>query len=187
MREETNQTISRLIDSDLGYDETLALLQKMQLDDRLKAKMVRYQAISHAIKTESFCQVSPDFGKNISRRIQQEPNYLIPHRKPTEPIKDSIKYKYFAAAASALIAAVLVGKQFGTANPSTSTGQVAQAIAAPQQALPANLAKLDKTGQPNRQPRIAQFNDYLQAHNSSVYINGEANFHPYAKMAVYGR
>ena len=39
--EEINQKISRLIDAELGYDDTLDLLKTIQADDGLKVKMCR--------------------------------------------------------------------------------------------------------------------------------------------------
>jgi sigma-E factor negative regulatory protein RseA len=32
-----------------------------------------------------------------------------------------------------------------------------------------------------------QINEYLQAHNSSVYINGQANFQPYTRVTAYSQ
>ena len=34
-------------------------------------------------------------------------------------------------------------------------------------------------------PLNKRINDYLQAHNSSVYTNGEADFQPYARVTAY--
>jgi sigma-E factor negative regulatory protein RseA len=182
MRDEINQNISRLIDDDLGYDESLILLNKIQTDETLKKKMARYQIISHSMKNEEYLPISPDFSKNIFEAIQLEPTYLLPQRRQT---KSNTK-TYFAAAASALIAAILVGQHLQSRSLSGNNFQKVATTAALNQVTPATLAQSGREKELQRHPLTAQFNDYLQAHNSSVYTNGEANFHPYAKMAAYG-
>lgn len=185
MCDEINQTISRFIDNDLDHDETLDLLKKMQNDEKLKAKMWRYQAISLALKTEEFIQIKPDFSRSIFQQIQQEPSYLIPQR--TQP-KTQTKQFYWAAAASALVAAVLAGYGAWFNQPIKNHYQAIAAVSAPQQTLAAVSSQSTTTAkQQKREPLTSQFNAYLQAHNNSVYTNGEATFHPYAKMAAYGQ
>lgn len=185
MRDEINQNISRLIDGDLGYDETLDLLNKMQTDDDLKVKMARYHAISQALRNEEFFYVRPDFSDKIFQQIQREPAYLLPQRKPVK----TNTVKFFAVAASVLVAAVLVGQNLQEHTVQANNNQFAQAKSLPRLSPPLTLAQKSRDTEikQNRNPLTKQFNDYLQAHNSSVYTNGEANFHPYAKMAAFGR
>lgn len=185
MREEINQSISRLIDGDLGYDESLGMLKKIQSDEELKAKMLRYQAISQAIKAESFIQVRSDFLANISQQIQQEPNYLLPRHK--SKITESFNKKLFAVAASALLGVAIVGHNLSTNPTLPQNFQAANNPSIPSQNLPSILAKNGNVKPNQRHPLTAQFNEYLQAHNSSIYTTGAANFHPHAKMAVYDR
>jgi sigma-E factor negative regulatory protein RseA len=185
MYEEINQNISRLVDGDLGHDETLGLLKKIQSDETLKRKMSRYQTISQALKADGFCQVRPNFSDKVFQEIQQEPAYLLPQLKP-QPQDRQAKLKLFAVAASALAAAVLVGQSLRD-DPSANSYQTLSAMAVPQQSLPAAFAQPGKLKQRNRQPLNARFNDYLQAHNNSVYTNGEVLFQPYTKMTAYGQ
>ncbi len=184
MCDEINETISRFIDNDLNHDETLDLLKKIQNDEKLKAKMSRYQAISQALKTEEFLQIRSDFSNSIFQQIQQEPSYLLP--QPNRP-ETQTKQFYWAAAASALIAAVLVGYSAWINHPFKNNYQAIAASSVPQSSLAAISGQNLSTKQPTRGPLTSQFNAYLQAHNNSVYTNGEANFHPYAKMAAYGQ
>jgi sigma-E factor negative regulatory protein RseA len=189
MVEETNQNISRLVDGDLGYDETLELLKKMQSDAALKHKMSRYQAISQALKTDEFYQVRSDFSHKVFQEIQQEPAYFLPQLKPkhSPQVQDKqTKRKLYAVAASTLAAVVLVGQSLRD-DPSANNYQTVTAMAGAQQQLPTAINPPEKLKQPNRQPLNAQFNDYLQAHNSSVYTNGEAHFQPYANVTAYGQ
>lgn len=191
MHEEINQKISRFIDGELDYDETLDLLRKIQSDESLKHTMSRYQAISQALKTDEFYQVISDFSHKVFQEIQQEPAYLLPQLKP-QPHSQSQsqdrqpKRKLFAVAASILVVAVLVGQSLRNDHPANKY-QTLTAMALPQQQLPASSAQSEKLPQHNRQPLNAQFNDYLQAHNNSVYTNGEVVFQPYAKVTAYGQ
>jgi sigma-E factor negative regulatory protein RseA len=191
MFEEINENISRLVDGDLGHTESVDLLKKMQSDDALKCKLSRYQAISQALKTDQFYQVSPDFSRKVFQEIQQEPSYLLPQLKSQShtkmPWQDKYsKRKMYAVAASTLVAAVLVGQGIRE-DQSGNTYQTVSASAIPQQSFPSNLVQAKQPKLKPRHPLNAQFNDYLQAHNSSVYTNGEANFQPYAKVVAYGQ
>jgi sigma-E factor negative regulatory protein RseA len=187
MQEDINQKISRLIDGELGYDETLDLLKKIRSDEALKHKMSRYQAISQALKTDEFYQVKADFSAKVFQQIQHEPTtYLLPqklsqHRQPK-------RTKLFAVAASAIVVAILVGQSLRD-NSSTATALPSLAATTlDQQPLPGTIAQAEKVTQLKKGPPLnAQFNDYLQAHNNSVYTNGEANFQPYTKVTSYGR
>ena len=83
MNEELNQKISQFLDNELDHDEALSLLQKMQSRSELINTKNRYEAISHALKTDVFLAVDPDFSAKISEAIQQEPTYLLPrYKKP---------------------------------------------------------------------------------------------------------
>jgi len=184
------QKISRLIDADLSYDETLALLKKLQSDVNLKAKMCRYQAISQALKTDEYYQVKPDFSDKVFQKIQHEPVYFLPQLKPQTAQFNGRNpqhtKKMFAVAASTLAAVVLVGQSLHD-GPSVEKYQTLAEFKAPTPQLPTTVAKVEKARQNKHQPLNAQFNDYLQAHNSSVYTNGEANFQPYATVTSYGQ
>jgi sigma-E factor negative regulatory protein RseA len=190
MIEEINETISRLVDGELGHNETLDLLKKMQSDEVLKVKMCRYQAISQALKTDIFFQVQPDFSDRVFQQIQREPTYLLPQLKPkpsAQPQHGQYKRgKILAIAASTVAVAVFIGQNVHDA-PLGNNYQTIAATSIPAQPLPTYLTKTEKLKQTNRQPLNAQFNEYLQAHNSSVYINGEANFQPYATVTSYGQ
>lgn len=187
MHEEINQKISRFIDGELDYDEKLDLLKKIQSDESLKHKMSRYQAISQALKTDEFYQVKSDFSHKVFQEIQQEPAYLLPQLKLQPKSQDrQAKRKLFAIAASILVVAILVGQSPRNDQPANKY-QALTAMTLPQQRLPASSAQSEKLPQRNRQPLNAQFNDYLQAHNNSVYTNGEANFQPHGKVTSYGQ
>ncbi|MEQ1559763.1 MAG: sigma-E factor negative regulatory protein [Methyloglobulus sp.] len=184
MQKDVNEKISQLIDGELSHNETLEFLKKIRSDAGLRQKMCRYDAISQALKTDEFYQIRPDFSDKIFQQIQLESTYLLPQRSPAN--KQPSRTRLFAVAASTIAVAVLVGqnlyKNKGVTNPPTLA-----ATTLPQQSQPIAIAQLERATQQKRQPVNTQFNDYLQAHNNSVYTNGEATFQPYAKVTAYGR
>jgi sigma-E factor negative regulatory protein RseA len=190
MYEEMNQNISRLIDGDLGYEETLVLLKKLRSDEALKAKVCRYQAIGEALKTDQFYQVSPDFSQRVFQEIQREPAFFLPQLKPQPPSQlqhnQYKRNKMLAIVASTVAVAVFVGQSLRD-EPSVNQNQTVAAVSIPAQPFATSLAKPEKLKPASRQPLNVQFNEYLQAHNSSVYTNGEANFQPYGKVTSYGQ
>jgi sigma-E factor negative regulatory protein RseA len=178
MSEDLNQKISQYHDNELDNDQALALLQKMQLRSELQDKMNRYEAISHAMKTGIFLLTDADFTTKIHQQIQKEPVYLLPQRKQFK-----WRNKQIAVAASIAIVAVIAGRNMNNLNQhfkAASTIQVAQYQLPKQTVVRAN--------QVAGYPLNKRINDYLQAHNSSVYTNGEANFQPsYARVTAYSQ
>jgi sigma-E factor negative regulatory protein RseA len=177
MPEDLNQKISQFLDNELDHDEALTLLQKMQLQSELQDKMNRYEAISHALKTDVFLAVESDFSASIRQQIQQEPFYLLPQSK-------SIKrgHKLIALAASIAIVAVITERSMNN-NPAEQL-KAASILQVAQQQPPKPVVYTHQAEQP---PLNARINDYLQAHNSSVYTNGEANFQPFARVTAYSQ
>jgi negative regulator of sigma E activity len=67
------EKISRLLDDDLSYDETLSLLQATQEQPELKAKLKRYTAVSYALKNDDSSWIATDFLQRIQQEIHQTP------------------------------------------------------------------------------------------------------------------
>ncbi|MDD1628229.1 MAG: sigma-E factor negative regulatory protein [Methylococcaceae bacterium] len=178
MPEDLNQKISQFLDNELDHDEALTLLQKMQLQSELQDKLIRYEAISHAMKTDVFLLTKSDFSTKIRQQIQKEPVYLLPQHKPFKR-----SHKQIAAAASIAIIAVIAGRSlYGTDQHS----KVASIVQVAQHQLPEQSSKpVVYANQAAQYPLNKRINDYLQAHNSSVYTNGEANFQPLARVTAY--
>jgi sigma-E factor negative regulatory protein RseA len=177
MPEDLNQKISQFLDDDLNQNDALLLLKKMRSQPELRDKFNRYQAISHAMKTETFLLPKTDFSTKIHQQIQQEPVYLLPKKQSFQR-----NHKKIALAASIALVAVITGRYANNMaqhpKAASTTFQVAQ------HQLPEPLGKpVDAT----QYPLNKRINDYLQAHNSSVYTNGEANFQPFARVTSYSQ
>jgi len=176
MSEDLNQKISQFLDNELNHIEALNLLHKIQSQPELQDKLNRYEIISHAIKTDAFLLTKDDFSKNISQQIQQEPFYLLPQHKSFKR-----SHKQIAVAASIVIVAVIAGLGLNDQSSDSRSASILQVAQHQPTEQPVNAS------QEAQHPLNNRINDYLQAHNSSVYTNGEANFQPFAKVTAYNR
>jgi sigma-E factor negative regulatory protein RseA len=179
MHEDLNQKISQFLDNELSADESLSLLQKIQNNPELRDKMNRYAAVSHALKTDTFLSPRSDFVERISQEIQHEPVYMLPQHN-----KFKRGHKISALAASIAVIAVIASQSMNhqTEQYQNSPIEVAQSQL-PEQSSD-SIVYMDQTKQ---YPVNTRFNDYLQAHNSSVYTNGEVNFQSFASVTVYNQ
>lgn len=177
MQDDLKQKISQLMDNDLDRHEALNLLKKIRSSPDLTEKLIRYETISHALKTECFLLPDPEFSAKISQQIQQEPSYLLPGTRAFMRNR-----KMLATAASVAVVAVIAG--LSTSHHPVEEVKTVSAFASPVMATanPGAAAHLNE-----RYPVNKQINDYLQAHNSSVYINGQANFQPYTRVTAYSQ
>ncbi len=180
MNDQLNQKTSQLFDNELPYDEALALLAKLRSDADLAQKWDRYAAISHALKTEQFVSLRPDFSAQIAARLEAEPVYLLPRNKPVKR-----NYAWLALAASVAVVSVVAVRwlpQLDHTSPNAPAPlQVAQQQAP--QALPHSPVTTRKADT-NEQPLNARINDYLQAHNGSVYADNQ-NLKSMTRVTTY--
>lgn len=176
MQEDLKQKISQLLDNELDRHEALILLKKVRSNPDLKRKLIRYETISHALKTEVFLSPDLEFSTRISQKIRHEPTYLLPQLKQLRGSR-----KMLATAASIAIIAVIAGLN---RNDPAKEIKTASAIQTP---ISAQAPSGISDHQIERYPVNKRINDYLQAHNSSVYTNGQANFQPYARVTAYSQ
>jgi sigma-E factor negative regulatory protein RseA len=176
MPEDLNQKISQFLDNELDHVQALDLLKKMQSQSEVQDKLNHYEAISYALKTEVFLAVESGFSASVRQKIQQEPAYLLPQRKPNKR-----SHKLLALAASIAIVAVIAER--GMNSPAEQL-KAAVTLQVAQEQPPKPVVYAHQAEQP---PLNARINDYLQAHNSSVYTNGEANFQPLARVTAYSQ
>ena len=175
MPKDLNLKISQFLDNELDHVDALHLLRKIQSQRELQDKLNRYEVISHAVKTNAFLLTKADFSTKIHQKIQQEPIYLLPRHKSFKR-----SHKQIAVAASIVIVAVIAGRS--VMNDPNQHFKAASTLQVAQNKLP---ELLDKPVEATQYPLNKQINDYLQAHNSSVYTNGEANFQPYTRVIAY--
>jgi sigma-E factor negative regulatory protein RseA len=182
MPEDLNQKVSQFLDNELDHINALSLLKKIQLQSELQDKLNRYEAISHAIKTDVFLLTKPDLSTKIHQQIQNEPHYLLPQQRSQRKLLNA-NHRNIAMVASLALVAVIAGRNMNSTDQhskAASVIQVAQHQLPKQSSNP--VAHANKTEQ---YPLNKRINEYLQAHNSSVYTNGEANFQPFARVTAY--
>jgi sigma-E factor negative regulatory protein RseA len=181
MHEDLIQKISQFLDDELPQEEALSLLQKMRIDSELADKMRRYEAVSHAVKNDDLLVAArPDFVGSVSSRIQLEPTYLIPNAdQHLVPRRHFTRSQKIAAAASVAVIAFAAHMQR-----SEPANKILVATIKPS-ANPISKMETSKTPR-DSYPVNRQINDYLQAH-SSIYTNGQVDFHPYAQVTHYSQ
>jgi sigma-E factor negative regulatory protein RseA len=183
MHDDFNQKISVFLDNELDPSEALKILQKMHEQPQLLNKLNRYEAIAHVLKSNNFLLPTSDFSAKVSKQIQQEPFYLLPRSPSLASLKPfKRRHKVLTAAASLAVIAIVFTASLNrpdTPVKSASTFQLAQQKT---QALPANPVNYQyRSGQ---YPFNARIYDYLQAHNSSVYTQGDTNVRLFAKASA---
>ena len=177
MSEDLNQKISQFLDNEIDPVDALSLLKKMRSQPELQDTLNRYEMISHAMKADAFLLTKADFSTKIQQQIQQEPVYLLPQqRKRLKP-----SHKQIAVAASFVIVAVIVGRGINEPDQPFKAASVLQVAQQPHPEKSVNPAEVPQNQLNNR------INDYLQAHNSSIYTNGEADFQSFAGVATYSQ
>jgi sigma-E factor negative regulatory protein RseA len=180
MPEDLNQKISQFLDNELDHAQALKLLKKMQLESKLQDKLNRYEAISHAMKTDVFLSTEADFSIQVRQQIQKEPVYFLPQHKPLKR-----NYKQIAVAASIVIVAVVAGRGMSNLD---QYSKAASGLQVARNQIPEQASgQVVSSKQAAQYPLNKRINDYLQAHNNSVYINGEANFQPFARVTAYSQ
>ena len=165
MPEQINEKISLLIDDELDSEQALSLLKKIQDDEELEAGLQRYQLIGQVLKNETCYLLDSDFADKIHGKIRDEPIFFIPAKKA------GIDWRKtgFAMAASIVLAVVWLVNRIDKQEHSYSQQEFAMAVPQPIQPDAMN----------------ARFNDYLQAHDNSVYINNDTRVQPYARVVGY--
>ena len=186
MTEELNQKISQLLDDDLSCEDALDLLRRLQEQPELQHKMSRYEAMSHVLKSEAFIPVQPGFAQRISAEIKKEPTFIVARRTSFAPPYWTLS----ALVASVMIVAVWVSQEEHQLSRSAgSTLVVAKTSEDPTMLKPLKVVPSSGVYGQDLQPypgalRLAE---YLQAHNSSRYIDGSVSLQPYARVVSYSQ
>jgi sigma-E factor negative regulatory protein RseA len=168
MQEQFKEKISLLLDGELGKPHALSLLKKLHQHEELRAKLHRYQVVSQVIKHDYCHPLDKSFAEKVRQQINDEPSFFLPAKK------SSLNWRKtgLALAASILLATVWLANK--TAN---------------QPGLPFGQASLALTVPPPQQLQIEpvndRFNDYLQAHDNSVYVNRPGQALPYARVVGF--
>ncbi len=179
MNKALNKKISQFLDDDLTVDDALHLLQKMQSDTDALNTLKRYEAVSHTLKTNQFLMLKPDFSEKIIAQIEKDPFYLSPSHKPIV----THNYKLVALAASIAVIAVLTARSINHPSPK-STLQIAKQQPTAQSSKSVHYARQPLVSD-NQYSLNKRINDYLQAHNNSLYNQDAADLAPLSRVTAY--
>ena len=162
MQDKLNEKLSLLLDDELESQQALAVISKIKTDAELQAKFQRYQLISQAIKKQDAYPLDTAFVDKIQQRLASEPTYLLPVKARISQRQKAL----FAVAASLLLAVVWL---LSTQQQQTSDLYQVAAI----------------------EPQLEQvqvdtnLNDYLQAHDNSVYVSQRNYPQAYTRVVGY--
>lgn len=179
MHEHINEKISQFVDDELDADQALTLLQQLRFNDELKNKLQRYQAISHAVKAETYIAPRADFLDRIHQDLEHEPVYLLPQRKATSSIKP--QHKILALVASAALVAVILPKDVTSLHSPQIKASAGLTLAQRQPRMSENVIKQ----KPNALPLNAQINDYMRTHDKTTEDNNETAVAPIVETTAY--
>ena len=175
MADDINQKISCFIDNELKDNEALDLLKKCQSNPILQNKLSRYQTNSYCLSSKKSLPIETDFLNRVQEGISKEPLYF-----PNVNLQPKKSYRaLMALAACVSLIALLILK------PSEDTPLEINTLSSSTMAAITIQPEINqqKTSQKNNHNN--RFNDYLQAHNTSLYTNGTVTFQPYTQTASY--
>ena len=158
--QELNEKLSLLLDDELDPTQAKALLGKINNQAQLDGKLRRYQLIGQAMKNDQCVVIKSDFAEQIHQRLRNEPIRLVARKKPVLTWQSA----GLAAAASLFFATIwLVEKPSRSINPYKTVAQ--------------QQVQAEKIN-----PR---FNEYLQAHDNSLYVSSAVGVQRYVQTAGY--
>lgn len=178
MNTEIYQKISQLLDDELNHAEEERLLREIRKQPELITKINRYQAVTHALKTDDFVMANSSFLEKIKGELQDEPNYFLPQRKVKKrPVRLWIKTS--AALAASVVFFVIITMQ----QSNFSIPKLPQEIAKQKQTIENKVQIADNS----QNAQHERFKAYLQAHSDDLYTHGSINYQPFGRVAKYGQ
>ncbi len=185
---EINKQISQFLDDELHHHELESLLVKINQKPELKNKLDRYQAVSHALRTDKFIKTNNDFLQNISNEIQQEPHHFLPKQRDKRKPFSAWQKVSVAMAASVACVSIVVSQQDLLQQPAASPDALIisqkaglakiKAKVSPKQIQVVQVATkskdlvIPKTKTQNKNTQHERFKAYLRAHSDDLYTHG---------------
>lgn len=154
-----------LFDDELGRDESLRLVTRMETDPELQAQWRRYSLIREAMHSRRVLIPDTGFVDRISAELADEPTVLAP-AIPHKPRRRE-RVVTMALAASLAMVAVLVGKSLHDYSPQSGD---------------TTLAKNDLSATSIQSPMDPAFRDYLATHYETAYLSGAQGMLPSLRL-----
>lgn len=170
--------ISMLLDGELKPEEALKVLNRIKNEPTLRAKWLRYNAVSCAFKEKPAVLPDAGFFDRVSQAVSEQPIVLSPRTTKKKPRR--IPSIAAALAASVAVLAIL----FWSAIPSSlsTLSNEPRLLTSTQSGSSPRAVSVQSSGS-RTFPR--RFNDYLITHNGSSYTAGAQTIVPYARTVGY--
>lgn len=162
--EENIEKLSGLLDQELGYHESLALMARLEKDSDLNRKMHRYAVVKEFMRAGKPLVPDAGFVDRVQAALADEPVVLAP-RALRKPVGE--KLGTYAIAASMAVIALLVGRSLTDYSPDKASQLLASAE------LSASVT------QASMEPDLR---DYLALHNESTYLSGAQGMMPSIRL-----
>ncbi|CAL1239380.1 sigma-E factor negative regulatory protein [Candidatus Methylocalor cossyra] len=156
-----------LLDGELGLEESLELLARIERDETLRAQWQRYCLIRESLKSGAVLLPDSRFTDRVRAALTREPAVVAPNRLAR---RRSPRKKWVAVALAASLAglAVQAGRALHEQGPSLGGDLVARSDPAD---LDVQAASLD-----------TEFRDYLVTHYETAYLNGAQGLLPPVRL-----
>lgn len=174
MREELNLKISQFVDGELAADDAFKLLKSMQEDSETAEIFRRYEAISHALKTNVFIAPDSGFTDRVSAQLKDEPVVLRPGKQ---------QYRRYNKATSAIAASLVMAAVIIAGAVQYRDKLIAGRIELARQQTNEQIY-VDSS---STQEDDTRFNEYLEAHGATLYAGSQASSTVYGTSQQYGR
>jgi sigma-E factor negative regulatory protein RseA len=162
-----NEQLSAFLDEELGFNESLALMKRLQSESELSAKLHRFAVAKEVMRSGQSLIPDAGFVGRIHDAIAEEPIVLAPRA-----IRSKLREKAatLALAASIAMLAVLVGRSVNQYSPIKGSELLAQA----ELSAPAVQASMEP-----------DLRDYLNLHNESAYLSGSQGMLPSIRLVSH--
>jgi sigma-E factor negative regulatory protein RseA len=153
-----------LLDGEMGPEESLRMLDRIEGDSELKEQWRRYCLITETMRSGRVLMPDANFVDRVSAALADEPTVLAPtHGKRRIPEKVVTA----ALAASLVLVAVVVGRSLSAYSPVRGADLFASA---------------DLTTHPARSPVDPEVRDYLVTHYETAYLAGAQGMLPSVRL-----
>ncbi|MGR9073802.1 MAG: sigma-E factor negative regulatory protein [Gammaproteobacteria bacterium] len=178
MNEDLRLKISQFMDNELDQKEALKFLELVNEHPELENTIKRFEIIRKVAKAEVPIEAGSDFVSRVSMAIKQEPTVMAPNARR---VNKGYQTTAAIAASVAVFSVILMG---GYRLSSSDFHSSLLAIRNTETNKPIQLA--EKTPEKEK-PVDNRFNEYLEAHDDSLYAAGSSGFQSYARVVSYGR
>jgi negative regulator of sigma E activity len=180
MRQET-QELSELLDGEISGSSSK---RPMVNDEELK-QLRRYQLIGEVMRQQNQAPLlHPQWGQNLSQRLQQEPSILAPVKPARSPARWQRTAAGLGIAASVTMVSLYLAPYWLHGSTAESNEPLLMAASPAQPTIPVRTVAL-KSSKGLSPEREQYFSRYLMEHGEVASSRGMSPMLPYASLVSY--